>query len=110
MVSKQELRQKRNDNARKIMDDDSRHRNCIRLHPQNTVEHEMKKAEICWELLQEDKEFITEARFENRDIRADVFVLDNGNIFEVETDPSDVDERKSDYPDDQVFVIPLNEE
>lgn len=98
----------RNDNARKLEHTSRRHRNCIRIHPQNSKRHEMKKVEICWELLQEGKEFVTEAEFEDKDIRADIYVLDDAEIIEVESSDYELDERKSKYPDEKLTIIHLD--
>lgn len=98
----------RNDNARKIKNTDSRHRNCIRVHRQNSKRHEMKKVEICWELLQDGKEFITEARFKDSDIRADIYVLDDDEIIEIESTDYKLEERKNKYPETKTTVIHLD--
>ena len=98
-MGKRDTMMERNRNARKLKQSDSMHRNCIRLHPQNTKEHEMKKVELCWELLQQGKEFITEARFKKGDMRADIYVLDNGDIYEIESSPQNLEERKKHYPE-----------
>lgn len=102
------IQKTRNDNARKIKNTSSRHTNCIRIHPQNSKRHEMKKVEICWELLQEDKHFITEAEFKNKDIRADIYVLDTGELIEIESSDYQLEQRKEDYPDEDVTMIHLD--
>ncbi len=89
--------QKRNDITRLVDPSDRMHRNCIRFNPSNSREHEMKKAEICYTLLKEGKEFITEARFLNKS-RADILVLDDGLALEIETNPKDFESRKQNYP------------
>lgn len=58
------------------------HRNCIRLSPANSIEHERKKFEICWWLLKNKHQFITEAIF-NDGFRADIFILDTGVALEI---------------------------
>ena len=88
---------KRNDTARLVNPQDRMHRNCIRLSPANSLKHEMKKAELCYELLKEGKEFITEARFINKS-RADILVLDDCIALEIETNPKDFELRKQNYP------------
>lgn len=102
-----DVKRRRNDNARKLETSDRQHRNCVRVHPQNSLEHEKRKFEKCWELAQDGKAFVTEARFSDKDIRADIFVLDTGHIYEVESSDYELDQRKADYPDDKMTVIPL---
>lgn len=106
-MNEHELEIKRNDNARKIKHEDAMHRNCIKIHPQNSKRHEMTKVKKCWELLQQGKEFVTEARFKDKDIRADIFVLDNGNIYEIESSDYKLEERKKDYPENKTKVLHL---
>lgn len=71
----------------------------------------MKKVELCWELLDEGVEFVTEAEFkqEHGNIRADIFVLDDGRIYEIESRERNLDERKKRYPDN-TEIIPLWDE
>ena len=60
------------------------HRNCLRLSIANTKEHELKKFEICWELLKEGKQFLVEAKFAPPySGRPDIVILDNHKIIEV---------------------------
>lgn len=56
--------------------------NAIKFNPSNTKAHEFQKAEVCWDLLQRKKEFITEAIFIEGG-RADVFVLDDCQVIEI---------------------------
>ena len=77
------------------------HRNCIRLSPANSIEHERKKFEICWWLLKNKYTFITEAIFEKSG-RADIFILDTGVAIEIlhsETDKQ-FDAKLDKYPDE----------
>lgn len=106
-MNQKELATTRNDNARKIEHTDARHRNCIRLHPQNSKRHEMKKVELCWELLQDGKEFVTEAKFKDKDIRADIYILDTGELWEIESSDYELEERKSKYPEDKTTIFHL---
>jgi len=99
-MNEKELAIKRNDVAREIKHTSSIHRNYIQLHPQNSKEHEMKKVEICWELLNQEKEFITEAIFKDKNVRADIVVLDDKKIIEIESSDYKLEERKKHYPED----------
>jgi len=67
----------------------------------------MKKVELCWDLMQEGKHFITEARFKNRDLRADIYVLDDDEIWEIETSKHELADRKNEYPTEKTFVFSL---
>lgn len=99
-MNQKELAIRRNNVARRIKHTSSIHRNYIQLHPQNSKEHEMKKVEICWNLLQKDKEFITEAEFRDKNVRADIVVLDDKKIIEIESSDYKLEERKKHYPED----------
>jgi hypothetical protein len=58
------------------------HINCIRIFPNNTLEHEMTKFKVCWTLRKWGYDFITEAIFKNNK-RADVIDVSNGIIYEI---------------------------
>lgn len=58
------------------------HRNCVRLSPANTWEHEEMKIKICWDLLKNKKEFYTEAKFENG-LRADIYNATDLEVIEI---------------------------
>jgi len=106
-MNKKQLEKERNRNARKINNNDSRHRNKVNLHPQNTKAHEMKKVQLCWQLEQENKHYITEARFKDKDLRADIYVLDDDEIWEIETSEKQLADRKNKYPEQKTYVWPL---
>lgn len=64
-------------------------KNAVFLSAANSKEHEMKKAEICYELKKKKHEFITEAernrkRGEAR-VKVDIVDLDTGQEIEIET-------------------------
>jgi len=99
----------RNRNRQKIVNADSRHVNRLNIHPQNSRRHERKKFELCWKLEKQDKHYITEARFKDRDIRADIYVLDDDELWEVETSQRELEDRKDKYPDG-TYVFPLWED
>lgn len=82
----------------------SQHINCIRVFKNNTVEHEMRKVEICMWLLKNDKEFLTEAIFNNNK-RCDIVNITDGIIYEVlcsETEKM-LAEKIKEYP--EIFEI-----
>lgn len=109
-MNQKELEQERNQNAQKILNDDSRHRNKVNLHPQNSKAHEMKKVELCWKLEQQGKEYITEARFKDRNLRADIYVLDDDELWEIETSKQELADRKNKYPEYSTYIYPLWDE
>ncbi len=63
-----------------------RPKNAVYLSAANSWKHECLKAKICWELLKEKKQFITEGVSNRSGLRHDIICLDDGVIFEVETD------------------------
>lgn len=101
-MNKQYLLRKRNDAMREIRHSNKigSHRNCIRINVGNSIEHEIAKLRICYELIKEGKEVITEAIFNNGS-RADILVLDDYKIIEVlysESEESCLEKFKR-YPD-----------
>ena len=87
-----------------------RPRNCVRLNASNALEHELAKFKVCWELLQEGKEFVTEAVFTNGK-RADILVLDTGDVIEIlHSETKEMAEKKcTDYPVDRIIFIDSKE-
>jgi len=61
-------------------------RKAIFFSPANSLEHELKKAEICYNLQKEGCEFIVEAVDNKTGLRRDVVCLDTGLVYEIETD------------------------
>lgn len=99
--------QTRNQNAKKLLPADRKKQNVVNIHPQNSKRHEQKKFELCWELEQENKKYVTEARFKDRDLRADIYVLDDDEILEIETSKHELENRKNKYPEHRTWVYPL---
>jgi hypothetical protein len=69
-----------------------RPRNAIYISPGNSLKHELKKLEICYELQKNGSEYITEAVRNKKDHegkyrRVDIVELDTGYEYEIETDP-----------------------
>jgi len=83
-MNKQELMRRRNDAMREVRHSNKigSHRNCIRISGANSLEHEITKFKICYNLIKDGKEFITEAIFDNGS-RADILVLDDHKIIEI---------------------------
>lgn len=80
MTSIQHLR---NDALRLLEFADRRFVNCVRFNVGNTIEHELKKFKICWELKKQGKHFICEAQLLGKKGRIDIFVLDDCLAIEV---------------------------
>jgi hypothetical protein len=92
-MNKRDLQRAKNDNARRLEHTSKIHRNCIRINTGNTYAHELKKFEVCWALAKDGKEYITEAVVEGTKRRYDIFVLDTGEIIEIETNPTIISEK-----------------
>lgn len=54
----------------------------IKLNKNNTIQHEIAKFLLAWEMLQNKQAFVTEAIFKNGK-RADIFNLDDCTAYEV---------------------------
>lgn len=57
--------------------------NKVKLSAANTKAHEMKKCEVCYDLLVNNKSFVSEARFKHNQGRCDVLCLEDGIGYEV---------------------------
>lgn len=107
-MNKQELLRKRNDAMREIRHSNKigSHRNCIRINVANSLEHEIAKLRICYDLIKDGKEVITEAIFNNNS-RADIVVLDDYKIIEIlcSEDEKSCLEKVKRYP--ELFVLEM---
>jgi len=107
-MNKQDLMRMRNDAMRTIRNSNKigSHRNCIRINVANSLEHELAKLKICYGLIKEGKEVITEAIFNNGS-RADILVLDDYRIIEILCSEREIDcKRKSrKYP--ALFILEM---
>lgn len=65
-----------------LIDIHSRHINCIRLHKSTNKEHRAKMFEICSFLIDNNHQFITEAKFVSGG-RCDIVVLDEQVAIEI---------------------------
>ena len=107
-MNDRDLMVKRNDVARYFRHSSKIHRNCIRVNVGNTLAHERRKFEMCWQLLKEGKEILTEAEFENPfKLRADVVDLDAGVVYEIVCSENEgsVLRKKATYPLPIVVVV-----
>lgn len=107
-----ELSDQARENLSKLKHGSAKHINRVDIHPQNTEQHEMKKAEICYEVRSQGFNFVTEAEFEDANIRPDIYVLETGEAIEIETNTYNVDERKEPYEGhvNHITIIPLEDE
>jgi hypothetical protein len=69
----------------------------IKISKANSLEHELAKFFLCWEALNADQQFITEARFKNGK-RADIFILDTCEAWEVLHTETEEQVKSKDYP------------
>ena len=96
----------RNDNARLLNKMYPFKRNVIEINSNNSLEHELKKAEISYNLIKEGNEIVTEARFLNGKI-ADIFVLDVCWVYEVLNTEKleDCKKKVESYPVKRVIMV-----
>ena len=66
-----------------IHHDQTKHLGCIRIHPTESKEHFLKKAELCYEMYHQRHFFLTEAWTSDRKIRFDAVNLETGETIEV---------------------------
>lgn len=78
--------------------------NAIFFNPSNSKRHELKKAEVCYDLLSEGKQFVTEAVDNKTGLRRDVICLDTGIVYEIETTVSRSLRHKNDKNVEVVMV------
>lgn len=100
-MSDRDLQLQRNNVARLFRMTSSRHLNCVRLNANNTKEHELKKAALCYALLKGKRHFLTEAEFERPfKLRCDIVCLDTGTIYEIVKSESEASilRKKNAYP------------
>ena len=83
-----------------------RKRNAIFISVANSLAHEQKKLEVCYNLKKEGKEFITEAYENATGLIRDIVCLDDNEITEIETNPKRAEKlKKSGYLKENVEVI-----
>ena len=106
-MNKLDRQRKINENLKKILTY-KKDINCCKFSRANTLEHELKKAEICAKLNQEGIDFVTEARFENG--RADIYVPEVDIIYEIICSETRERFEKKKYPVKKVIPIFVDEE
>ena len=99
-MSKNETIRKRAGNASFIRESNrfGSHRNMVRINPQNSLEHEVEKFKVCYQLAKEGKEFYTEA-ITTFGLKADIFVLDTGIAIEIKKSENkeSIEEKRKKY-------------
>lgn len=80
--------------------------NKVKLSASNTWEHEQKKCEICYNLLKDNKRFVTEAVFKNGLGRADILNISDGIVIEIAKSESEASliRKKAKYPIDLMII------
>lgn len=95
----QHIQEARNQ-ARRLIELSNRGRsNSISIGANKSLLHARKKFDICWDLIQQGKEFYSECKFVSGG-RADIFILDNSKVIEIvcsETEESLAEKAKK-YP------------
>jgi len=73
---------------------------CVRFGNNETLKHAIAKFILCHQLHTEGKSFVTEARMNDKKSRADIFVLDSGEAWEVlQSETAEMFKQKvADYP------------
>jgi hypothetical protein len=84
-----------------------RAKNAIYITPTNSYEHEKAKFDVCYELKKIGHDFITEATDNRSGLRRDIVDLNNGFIWEIETDPKRAERFNEDPEKDKIKVIKL---
>ena len=86
-----------------------RPKNAVYLSAANSKRHEMAKASLCYDLLKGKYKFITEAVHNKTNLRHDVVRLNDGTIYEIETDPKRAARFKQiqTFYNEDIIVIPL---
>ena len=115
-MNKRQLAFARNDSMRLLDPMQRRPKGCVRINIGNEktrdehFKHELAKFKLCWQLACEGKEYVTEAVFLNGK-RADIFVLDTGDVIEVlHSETKEMAKKKiADYPVNHVILIDSKE-
>jgi len=76
------LQKRRNDCLRLLNDQYRKDVNCVKINTHNTLEHERAKFILCYKLIKEGYQIVTEAIFKNGS-RADILVLDTFEVYEI---------------------------
>lgn len=80
-------------------------KNSIRVNTHNTETHELAKFLKCWELMKEGREVYTEVTFSDHKGRADIFIPELFQVFEVlESESLDKFKRKKSYYPEQFEI------
>lgn len=98
-MNKLQLQKQRNDVSRLIRPA-NRVRNALRWSKNETTAHIFTKLKICMELQDQDRDFYTEAIFEQSGLRADVIDADMGIIYEIVESESEesIEKKRKEYP------------
>jgi len=59
---------------------------CVRINPNNSLEHELAKTKFAWKLAKLNQTFMTEAKSRDKKRRFDLINLTSGQVYEFETD------------------------
>ena len=80
-------------------------RNVIYFGMNESIEHFMKKAEVCYGLRKQGMDFIVEAIFKNNVGRADIYCMDNNIAYEIVHTEDITKSGKENYPCKVEFIL-----
>lgn len=86
-------------NKRELNLHSKKYENVVRVHHQNTLEHEQAKLKVCYYLQSQDRSYMTECKFVKGG-RADIVDLSRGVIYEIlhTEKESNIEKKKLKYP------------
>lgn len=82
-----------------------RQKNCVIIHTANSLIHELKKLEICYNIQKDGQKFITEAQRNNSKIIVDIINLSTGEEIEIVNTSGDIER----YEKEGVTIINLDD-
>lgn len=106
MVKINSKQQQKINNALKLLDNSFNIKfNVVKLNVNNTIQHELAKCKLTYQLIKSGKQVMTEAIFKSGG-RADIFVMEDYRVYEVlhsETEEEAL--KKNDYYPSEVDII-----
>lgn len=84
-------------------------KNCVRFNVANSLVHEMKKAELCFQAQRKGFSYVTEAEFTGGG-RADIYLLDTDTVIEILNTETKERFEKKDYPVSSIIGVRVDQE
>src|SRR3990167_10536219 len=91
-------------NARKIRFA-NRKLDVVRLNSHNSLVHELKKAEICYQLQKDGHHYITEAIFEDKSGIADIYDVTDDVVYEILNSETEAQCDLKNYPVKEIYKV-----